>query len=150
MHVHNLPLEHFIFSFPTSRRPPPTTYLYRQEPCQSSCRQSGRHGALNPRKGNNLADRCTPGCNRRRAGLDPRRQRWLGSSAACRSELESKQRADVSLHAHTSKTPHTNGARYTHSCRHTHTHTNVHTQRHTDRKIIKESLGGVRGNDGGR
>lgn len=122
-----------IFSIICPRRPLPTTYLCTQAPCQSSCRQSGRHGALNPRRGNNLADRCTPGCNRRREGLDPRRQHWLGSAAACRSELESNQRADTLVH--------TNEARCTHSC----THTDVKI----DRKIIKHSLGGERRGDGG-
>lgn len=78
-----------------TRRPLASSYLCRQAPCQSSCRRSGRHGAPSPRRGNNLADRCTPECSRRRAGLDPGRQRWLGSAAACRSELESKDRADM-------------------------------------------------------
>lgn len=64
-----------------------TTYLCTQEPCQSSCRQSGRHGALSPLRENNQAGRCTPGCNRRRAGPDPPRRHWLGFEAACRSEL---------------------------------------------------------------
>lgn len=81
-------------------RPLLTTYLGRQAPCQSSCCQSGRHGALSPRRENNLADRCTPECSRRRAGLDPQRQHRLGSAVACRSELKSKQRADLLVQAH--------------------------------------------------
>lgn len=66
-----------------------TPYLCRREPCRSSCRRSGKRGARNPPRENNPADRSRPGCSRRRAGPDPPRQRWPGSAAACRSELES-------------------------------------------------------------
>lgn len=92
-----------------------TTYLCRQAPCQSSCHLSGRHGALNPRRGNNLADRCTPGCIHRRAGLDPQRQHLLGFLAACRNALEIKQRADkqISINSHTSAYRVLHGAKYT-------------------------------------
>lgn len=83
---------------PGSHRPPLTTYLYRREPCQSSCRQSGRRGARSPPTGSNLADRCRPGRNRRLAGLSPPRQRWLGSGAVCRSVLEMEQSANRSVH----------------------------------------------------
>lgn len=92
-------------------------YLCRQEPCRSSCRRSGRRGARNPPRENNRADRNTPGCSRRRAGPDPPRQRWPGSAAACRSELESGQRADaVSARQHIkqSRHLHTNSAAYAH------------------------------------
>lgn len=82
------------------QRPPSNAHLCTQAPCQSSCRQSGRHGAPNLRRGNNLADSCTPGCSRRTAGLDPPRQRWPGSVAACRSELGSEQRASVLAKTH--------------------------------------------------
>lgn len=82
------------------QRPPSNAHLCTQAPCQSSFRQSGRRGALNLQRGNNLADSCTPGCTRRRAGLDPPRQRWLGSAAACRSELGIEQRASVLAKTH--------------------------------------------------
>lgn len=84
-----------------------TTYLCTQEPCQSSCRQSGRHGALSPLRENNQADRCTPGCNRRRAGPDPPRRHWLGFEAACRSELgEQAEGRHVSAQTYTTKPDH--------------------------------------------
>lgn len=109
-------LQHFNYSFSIlpsifpiicPQGPLPTTYLCTLAPCQSSCHQSGRHGALNPPKGNNLSDRCTPGCNRRRAGPDPQRQRWPGSAVACRNELESRQRADTLVHTHLYPPTHT-------------------------------------------
>lgn len=93
------PLPSSLLSIICPCRPLEATYLCRQAPCQSSCHQSGRHDALNPQRGNSLSDRCTPGCNRKREGLDPRRQHWPGSVAACRSELESTQRVDA-LYTH--------------------------------------------------
>lgn len=89
----------WAISTPSSHRR--TTNLCRREPSRSSCRRSGRPGARSPPTESSPAGRRRPGCSRRLAGPSPPRRRWLGSGAACRSELEMEQRAKpVGTHSH--------------------------------------------------